>query len=328
MREKRYRNQLRSQIQAARATSQAAIREEIAVGSPAAAPEGLMAATAVDLETSPASNVLLKRAERLREDVAFDRSRPVDERLDSLKRLAINLCNNKRATLRLIRLVGTRDEDPALRLAAHDAIKAAAFSSRTVDSWRPVFLSELRKVVEKESGHLVSVALHTLAQYKDGWALNKLEEGLRNPKVAKVKPLRAVQYLAYDDHASHFDVLRDLASRNRSREVRIAAINGLAADPKAEEVLKGVLQSNTEDATVRRAALLSLRQASPSAYSTEVARVVNDEGEDESLRAAGITALGVDAGADGSLKAEISKVHNDTKSELLRSLAKNYLDRA
>ena len=271
---------------------------------------------------------LTKAARAAREEEAFAKDRPAPERVSAIRRLSSALIGSKRLTMRLIRLLADATDELSVRVAALSVLKSASFFSRTYSSWRPTFLNALRGVAGAGSSDLVTLAYETLAQEKDGWALERLESGLRDLKIAQVPAFEAVRFLAYDDHGSHYDVLREIAGQGRNQRVRVAAIRVLAADPEARSLLLKVLQGPSEPSKVRQAALLSLRVLSPNEYAVEARRILHDDAEQTDVRAAAITALRVDAAETGAeAEQKIDELSRSAESDAVRSAANLYFGR-
>jgi hypothetical protein len=235
---------------------------------------------------------------------------------------------SKPITLRVLRLIGDPKQPEELRLAALQTFRSVTFSMRATADWRPTYLDTLRRVAQNENNAVSERALHVLAQEQDAWALETMQKGLREPKEARVSPLHAIQYLAPEDHGDHFDVLRRLASKNRSQKVRVEAIRGLASDPDSRDLLLELVRDPKEGASVRQAALLSLRILDPEAYRAQASRIIEDTGENDTLRAASITTLRLDTDPNESaLTPMIKKIQEESPSKILQKAAQLYLPR-
>jgi hypothetical protein len=331
MREKQYRKKWLGKVKQAKAaaveSAQAELRQADARGFKANVAQTMAiekARPTLNEIKSPKSVAGALHAVRMA--TLFDSDQDLDARKATLQIGMLPIGKSKRVTLRVLQLIGNRKEPEELRLAALQAFRAATFAVRANADWRPTYLETLREVVRNEDNALAERALHVLAQEKDAWALQVLQNGLRTPKEAKVSQLRAIQYLSAEDHGEHFDVLRQIARKNRSQKARQEAIRGLASDPGSKDLLLEILQNRKEIPAIRQAALLSLRIIDPDAYQQQASSIIEDDGENESLRAAYITTMrleGHDAGS--SYTQSVEKVQKESSSKLLQKAAKLYL---
>lgn len=256
-----------------------------------------------------ASTYKQKLAERVSAESAQERftpSKPVSEH-SLLKTL-----NNTKAEMKE-------------RQAALIGLKALTFASPSYADWRTDFLNALREIVSNEGKTpLAFPALETLAQEKDEWALAKLEAILREPRGGVVSALDALRLLAYDDHGSHFDVLREIApNRQKGQKIRLSAIRQLGADPSAAPILATIVQDQAEDPLIRRQALAALRHADRTRYDSLANTLLNDDSENEQVRAQYITALKVD-GASPAVENTLRKVQTESSSEIVRAASESY----
>jgi hypothetical protein len=329
MREKRYRKTLIAKADAARARAEEALQEEIrraAAATVAADPRRERALERVRSAPAGASSRVRAGVRSLREATLFDPAQPVQARIDTLDVGKLPIGVSRPLTLRVLRLIGDPNEPEALRVAALNAFRAATFATRATADWRPVYLETLRRVAQNETNRVAERALHFLAQEQDPWAIQTLQNSVRQPERGRMAPLPAVQHLAPEDHGDHFDALRKLASSRRGQELRVEAIRGLAADPGARDLLIELLDNPKEPAGVRQAALLSLRVLDHEAYMERATRIVEDPGESSALRAAAITALRLDTDpADSALTPAIRRIGEEASSRVLRQAAQLYL---
>jgi len=257
-------------------------------------------------------------------EVAFDKSRPSGERTKAIFNLAMSVGTSKAVIMKVIGVLRDDQEPMPVRFAALNSLKVAAFASRTASSWGPSFRAALRKISNGEPGDLFTAAVDTLAHNGDGNAFHIAESGLRRPRSAKLKPYDAVRILSYDDHGSHFDIMRKLAVKNRSLHVREAAIHILASDPGSKDLLVDLVKDSRQPVRIRQAALLALRALSPDDYRDQSAVIVGDESEHENLRASAITAMRVDSNTSDEMGQRIEKLTRDSKSALVRHAANLY----
>jgi hypothetical protein len=331
MREKQYRKKWLTKVKEAKVAAVESAQSELRNADTRGVKANATQAKAIDkarttLNQTKSPKTVAGALHAVRMATLFDRDQPIDARKATLQIGMLPIGESKSVTLRVLKLIGDPKQPEELRLAALQNFRAATFAMRSTAEWRPTYLETLREIVRKERNAVADRALHTLAQEKDGWALEVLQSGLREPKEAKVSQLRAIQYLSAEDHGNHFDVLRGLARKNRSQKVRQEAIRGLASDPQSRDLLLEILQNRRESPAIRQAALLSLRIIDPDAYQQQAASIIEDEGESESLRAAYITTMRLEGhSADSSYSQAVQKVQNESSSKLLQKAAKLYL---
>lgn len=262
----------------------------------------------------------------LNQATLFDDAQPAGERIEALQETYLSMSTNKEFKERLIRLIGNAKQPLELRTEALDCFIAATFGSRSSASWRPQFLETLRSVAQSSEDPLAEKALEVLAQERDPWALETLQAGLRTPAAAKVSQIQAIQHLNSVDHNDHYDVLRKLATKNRSHKVRVEAIRGLAADPNAKDLLLQILKGSKEPPAVRQAALLSLRIADRDAYGSEASRILNDASEPDLLRATSMATQRYDPdGVGEDYSSKVQQISEGSDSDTLRKAAQYYL---
>lgn len=264
----------------------------------------------------------------LREATLFDPDQPVSARIDSLQMGKLPIARSRPLTLRILRLVGDPKQPEDLRLAALQTFRRATFATRATADWRPTYLDTLRRVAQTENNAVSMRAREILAQEGDAWALETMQQGLRQSEEAEAPQLQAVQYLTAEDHGDHFDALRNLARKNRSQRVREEAIRGLASDPGSRDLLLDLLSNPKERTSIRQAALLSLRILDPDAYREQASRIIENAEENDTLRAASITTLRLDRDpGDSTLTPTIKKIEEESSSQVLRKAAHLYLPR-
>lgn len=320
MKEKQYRKKLKSEVKQAQADYIANGLRELQGDRP------VRAAMAMDKASeTPTRRSVEAALKAMHESKAFDTSLEADVRIKAFASGSLAIGSNKALTERTIRLIGNAKEVEAIRIAALDAFLRATFSLRQMADWRPLYIETFRRIAETETNEVASRALRVLAQENDDWALAKIQEGLRKPSEAVVAPLQAVQQLAKDDHGDHFDLLRDLAQKNRSRKVREEAIRGLSADPSSTQLLSGLAENGAEPTSVRQAALVSLRHLNPEEHFRVAAAIVENPKEDDELRATCLTTLRLNPNADKSYDSTVQKIKDEAESKVMRKAAQMYL---
>lgn len=227
----------------------------------------------------------------------------------------------------LMKTVASTEGPIAERLKALNQLRGLSFGAPDYYEWREDLFKILRGIVANEGKSELSFsALELLAQDKDAWALSILEQTLRSPRGRPVSAYDALRLLAYDDHGSHFDILRELSQdKKKGTKMRLAAIRQLGADPGASDMLANVAGDQGEVSTIRRQALAALRQANRDKYDALAKKIVADDGEEDDVRAQCITAMQVDGG-DQAMTDHIRRAVKQTKSETVRSASESYLE--
>lgn len=290
MNEKQYRKKLMGQMKQAREAYVDSSMKQLRMTENVKATAKQMAAIEAVGE-APTRRSIESGLRAMSEATLFDEAQTTEARVAALSSADLPIGTNKAFTERLIRLIGDSSQAEALRVAAFNAFRGATFSLRKTASWRPTFLEVFRRVAETEANEVAGLILRLLAQDQDEWALARLAAGLRKPAEAIVPAVQAVQHLAPIDHGDHFDVLRKVAAKNRSRKVREEAIRALATDPASLDLLVGLVQNREEAVSIRQAALLSLRILSPEEHRRLANAILEDTNENAELRALCITSL-------------------------------------
>lgn len=180
---------------------------------------------------------------------------------------------------------------PPVRRAALAALRTASFRMATFAPMRPAYLDALRAIVDAGDPLLRLEAIEVLAQEKDEYVQRRLMEGLQDQAAALVPPEHAVEFLGYDVHAEHLPLLQTLARQGASAVVRQRAVSLLGADHSSQQLLQDVLTDRNEDVDVRTASAAALKTLAPAAFARIAADIAVNEQEDDSLRAASVTAL-------------------------------------
>jgi hypothetical protein len=176
----------------------------------------------------------------------------------------------------LVAILGNSDEPTKLRMAAFRALKTASFLGPLFAPHRADFLKTLRDVATDPEPEIRAEALETLAMEKVGIAQQLLSAGLQDPENALVPPAKAIQLLAYDDHAEAAPLVRRILARTRDHGVKEAAVRFLASDPGSATVFRRLLKDKSQPTRLR---------------SLTARKIVEDSKEDDDLRATCLGAL-------------------------------------
>jgi len=191
----------------------------------------------------------------------------------------------------LIAILRNSDEPTKLRMAAFRALKTASFLGPLFAPHRADFLKTLRDVATDPEPEIRAEALETLAMEKVGIAQQLLSAGLQDPENALVPPAKAIQLLAYDDHAEAAPLVRRILARTRDHGVKEAAVRFLASDPGSATVFRRLLKDKSQPTRLRSLTATGLRVLDPKGFEKAARKIVEDSKEDDDLRATCLGAL-------------------------------------
>jgi hypothetical protein len=223
--------------------------------------------------------------------VARDRNAPAIERVAALHALAPSQRNDEQFLQTLFELAGNPAESPELRSGVLRILRQLRFSSVLLNENRARYIETLRPLVDDGDPTLRQDALEMLAQEKDEYVQRRLLESLTSGTPLATTMEKTVQLLGYDIHAEHYPVLRRIATEAQGADTRREAVRLLASDPQSADLLKQIFRDRNEDQQVRRASANGYLSLDPQGFEQEAKAVVFDQGEDENVRAASLSAL-------------------------------------
>jgi hypothetical protein len=224
-------------------------------------------------------------------DVARDRSVPAIERAAALHAIAPAQRNDAEFIQTLFGLAGDSSEPAELRSGVLRILRQLRFSSVRLNENRAKYIETLRPLVDEPDPTLRQDALEMLAQEKDEYVQRRLLESLSSGAPLAGSLEKTVQLLGYDIHAEHYPVLRRIATEAPGADARREAVRLLASDPQSIGLLKKIFRDRNEDQQVRRASGNGYLSLDPQGFEQEAKAVVFDQGEDEDVRAASLSAL-------------------------------------
>jgi hypothetical protein len=133
--------------------------------------------------------------------------------------------------------------------------------------------------------------LGILAREKDGYAQQKLLEGLQDPSKALLPPEKALQLLSYDVHAEAYPVAREIVNDPPNPEAKREALRLLSADANSAPVFEKLLRDKDEDRDVRQISAVALQAVKPKRFQEQARELVLDEKEHDDIQATALTAL-------------------------------------
>jgi hypothetical protein len=130
-----------------------------------------------------------------------------------------------------------------------------------------------------------------LAREKDGFAQERLLEGLEDPAKALLPPEKALQLLTYDVHAAAYPVARQIANHPPNPTAKREALRLLAADAASKPMFEQILRDKNERVDIRQVSASALQAIAPKALQTHAREILLDTSEPRELQATSLTAL-------------------------------------
>lgn len=278
-----------------------------------------------------ASRTKSARSGRAAMAIATSSKRTVKQRVAAIAETPLAICENDKDLQAMLNVLRDRNEPVAVRLAALQSLQAASFSVVAFESCRGDYLATLREVVDDPDPELRQRVLGILAREKDGFAQQKLIEGLEHPDQALVPPEKALQLLAYDVHAEAYAVARDIIAKPPNEDARREALRLLAADATAAPVFEKLLRDKNELAEIRQlsaSALQGLRPAKLQAYAREILLDASDYDEIKATSLTALTQFGDEASMtnDVELRTRIDEMAT-TASPKVKQSARRFADK-
>jgi len=228
-----------------------------------------------------------------RASVAFATSakNTVRERVAAMAHISQAVCEDDQKLQSVLKVLRNTDEPTPVRLAALQALQAASFSAPQFESCRGDYLATLRSIATDTDAELRQRVLGILAREKDGFAQQRLLEGLQDPEKALVPPEKALQLLSYDVHAEAYPVARQIVGKPPNVAAKREALRLLAADASSKPVFERILRDKDEDTETRRISASALQAVAPQSLQSHAREIVLDPSEPDELQETGLTAL-------------------------------------
>jgi hypothetical protein len=223
--------------------------------------------------------------------IATNASKPVKDRVAAMTDLPLAVSDGEENLDAMMKVVRNKEEPIEVRLGALQSLQAASFSSAAFPSVRGDFIATLRKVADDPDPELRQRVLGILAREKDGYAQNKLLDGLKNPAKALVPPEKALQLLSYDLHAEAYSAARDIVSNPPSNDAKREALRLLAADATSAPLFEKLLLDKDELREVRQISASALHALKPEKFQAYAREILLDPSEYDDIQATSLTAL-------------------------------------
>jgi len=223
--------------------------------------------------------------------VATSARKPVKERIAAMANVTQAVCENDNKFQALLKVLRNTNEPIRVRLAALQALQAASFAVVQFESRRADYLATLRAVATDADPELRQRVLGLLAREKDGFAQQRLLEGLQEPEKALVPPEKALQLLSYDVHAEAYPVARMIVNNPPNEEAKREALRLLAADSSSKPLFERILSDKKETREIRQLSASALQAIAPEAMQTHARELLLDPKEYDDIQATSLNAL-------------------------------------
>jgi hypothetical protein len=232
----------------------------------------------------------------------------------------------------LLDVIRNRTADPSSRREALRALQSASFLGPSFAPHQADYFSALREIANSEEPdyELREQALEILSLSQDPTARDILLAGLHDPKAALVAPVKALQFLANDDHASAAPIVRAMVDQDIDEATKAGALRLLASDPVSEPIFSRLLEDRSQSCQLRAQSATGLRLLNPDKFEQIAKQIVSDDTEDPDLRAIVLSALTHTlprerVGSDSKFTDTVQKVASTAPLQELRSSAHGFM---
>jgi hypothetical protein len=223
-------------------------------------------------------------------------------------------------------------EDVRVRRAALVKLKELEFFGPLLDPYRPAYLEALKKAARSKVADLALAALEALAVHKEPFAREMLLGFIKAPRSSVIPVAQALQLLSYDDHSEVTATARGLLEKSKDPQVAAEAIRLLSSDPGSADLFSTLLGDKSQPRDVRRLSANGLHNVAPQQFGTVARKIVDDEDEDDDLRAACLSTLThfsdyVDQRRNKTFAKRVRQLGERARSVNLKATASRYLER-
>jgi len=223
--------------------------------------------------------------------VATDARKGVKQRVQALARAPLAACESNENLQAMLKVLVDRNEPIQVRLRALQSLQAATFSVVSFESCRGDYIAALRQVAEDPDAELRQRVLGILAREKDGFAQEKLLEGLKDPSKALVPSEKALQLLSYDMHSEAYPVAREIVENPPTPTAKREALRLLAADANSAPLFEKILRDKNEISENRQISAAALQAVDPEKLKEHAREILLDPKEYKEIQAASLNAL-------------------------------------
>ncbi|MDE2366502.1 MAG: hypothetical protein KGM95_06160 [Betaproteobacteria bacterium] len=252
------------------------------------------------------------------------------KRVAAFARVARAICDGKERLGDVINVLRDTHSPQAVRLAALSALQSASFSVVKFTPCRPEYLVALRSLIDDPDPELRQRVLGILAREQDGFAQQRLLEGLQQPEKALVPPEKALQLLSYDIHADAYPVARKIVNDPPNPAAKREALRLLAADAASAPMFEKILRDKNELLEMRQLSASVLHSLAPKKLQAYARDIVLDETESDELKTTSLTALtqfGEETAVseDNVLQKTVDALKDEAATQDLKDSARNFL---
>ena len=222
---------------------------------------------------------------------ASDASKTVKQRISALATMPLAAYDNDQSLETTLKILVDKNEPIEVRLAALQGLQAARFSSDAFESFRGEYISALRGLADDPDYELRQRVLGILAREKDGYAQQKLLDGLKDPSKALLKPEKALQLLGNDVHGEAYSVARDIVNKAPNPTAKREALRLLSADAASAPLFEKVLRDKDEVSENRQISAAALQTVAPEKLQEHAREILLDPKEYKEIQATSLTAL-------------------------------------
>ncbi|MEJ7792227.1 MAG: hypothetical protein WKF65_09690 [Gaiellaceae bacterium] len=250
-------------------------------------------------------------------------------RANELKTVPLDVEDLADRVTALLATVRDRKEPVSVRAAALQALSALDFLGPRFEPYRSDYKQALRELTADPRSTLRESALELLAIHKDPYAQGLLVHSLEKPAEAVVSEAKAMQFLAYDDHAELVPLARRVFKR-ATGAAREEALRVLATDPSSVKLLSRLLKDKSETSSIRRLSASGLQSLDPEVFERAARKIVADDSDFNDIRATSLAALAHgrethDRSADPKFVETVQKLTTQTRSSAVRASSKRFL---
>jgi len=262
--------------------------------------------------------------------VALDAGKGTKQRISAIARTAGAAGGDPKSIQGMLDILRNKDEAINVRLAALESLGAASFRVIAFEPWRNSYIAALREVATDPNYEMRQRVLGILARQKDGFAQQKLTEGLKDPKQALLPPEKALQLLSYDVHAEAYPAARAIVENPPNPIAKREALRLLAADTQSAPIFEKVLRDKGEISENRQISAAALQAIDPEKLRKNAREILMDPKDYKEIQAASLTALtqfgDKTVGEDPALLKRVSSL-KDQAPTMLKQSARRFLGR-
>jgi len=248
----------------------------------------------------------------------------------ALAQAPLAVCESDENLQKVLKVLRNQKEPVEVRLAAMQTLAAAAFSAIAFEPCRNDYIAALREVSDDPDPEIRQRALGLLMREKDGFAQQKLLDGLKNNERALVSPEKALQLLSYDVHAEAYAAARKIVSQPPSPDAKREALRLLAADARSAPLFEQVLRDKEELRENRQIAASALSALDPEKFQQSARDILLDKSEFEDIQATSLTGIThfadqEEVAKDKPLMKSIARLSSKAKSAKYKRSARQFM---